>query len=172
MAASKPTSWMSVQLHILTATQPGLGTLAGGQGCFPLDHGVLPRSLTPVISTGGIRSLTAFGVPVRTLRQSVLYPRRTITRGQPYSCFEENQISPSLIGLSPLSTGHPSVFQHATVRTFTPCYRSFILPMDRSLGFGSAPDNLNRAVHTRFRCGYPSYSAHHISSGYDTGRIR
>ena len=45
MAASKPTSWLSVQLHILKTTQLELGTLAGGPGCFPFDHETyLPQS--------------------------------------------------------------------------------------------------------------------------------
>jgi hypothetical protein len=49
---------------------------------------------------------------------------------------------PSLIGLSPLSTGHRSSFQPAPVRTSTWCYPRFILPMDRSHGFAStAPDS-------------------------------
>ena len=46
-----------------------------------------------------------------------------------------------MIGLSPLSTAHPNVFQHVPVRPSTPCYRRFSLAMDRSLGFGSASGN-------------------------------
>ena len=42
MAASKPTSWLSVQLHILETTQFTLGTLADGLGCFPFDYGADP----------------------------------------------------------------------------------------------------------------------------------
>ncbi len=52
--------------------------------------------------------------------------------------FGENQLSPSLISLSPLSTGHPSSFQPTTVRASTRSYPRFTLPMDRSLGFGSS----------------------------------
>ncbi len=51
--------------------------------------------------------------------------------------FGENQLSRSLIGLSPLSTGHPPGFQPWWVRSSTPSYRRFNLPMDRSLRFGS-----------------------------------
>src|SRR5918999_280293 len=51
--------------------------------------------------------------------------------------FGENQLSRSLIGLSPLSTGHPLHFQLKWVRSSTPSYRRFNLPMDRSLRFGS-----------------------------------
>ena len=37
MAASKPTSWLSRQTHILCHSAD-LGALAGGLGCFPLEH--------------------------------------------------------------------------------------------------------------------------------------
>src|ERR671910_3324331 len=51
--------------------------------------------------------------------------------------FEENQLSPSLISLSPLSTAHPRHFQLTWVRPSTESYLRFSLAMDRSLGFGS-----------------------------------
>ena len=51
--------------------------------------------------------------------------------------FGENQLSRSLIGLSPLPTGHPPSFQPWWVRASTPSYRRFTLPMGRSLRFGS-----------------------------------
>src|SRR6187401_3770863 len=51
--------------------------------------------------------------------------------------FGENQISRSLIGLSPLSTCHPLSFQPQWVRSSTRSYPRFNLPMDRSLRFGS-----------------------------------
>ena len=51
--------------------------------------------------------------------------------------FGENQLSRSLIGLSPLSTGHPPSFQPRWVRSSTRSYSRFNLPMDRSLRFGS-----------------------------------
>ena len=51
--------------------------------------------------------------------------------------FGEYELFPSLIGLSPLSTGHPLILQHQWVRAFTKSYFRFTLPMDRSLGFGS-----------------------------------
>ena len=44
-----------------------------------------------------------------------------------------------MISLSLRSTAHPVTFQRQSVRTSTRCYPSFILAMDRSLGFGSAP---------------------------------
>src|ERR1700753_658760 len=51
--------------------------------------------------------------------------------------FGENQLSLSLIGLSPLSTGHPPGFQPWWVRSSTRSYPRFNLPMDRSLSCGS-----------------------------------
>ena len=53
--------------------------------------------------------------------------------------FGEYELSPSLIGLSLLRTGHPKAFQRLPVRTSRQCYLPFILPMRRSLGFASAP---------------------------------
>lgn len=60
--------------------------------------------------------------------------------------FGEYELSPSLIGLSPLPTGHPKTFQRQPVRSSTLCYQSFNLPMGRSQGFASNPTN------------YPPYS--------------
>src|SRR5215469_2621806 len=51
--------------------------------------------------------------------------------------FGENQLSRSLIGLSPLRTGHPPGFQPWWVRASTRSYPRFTLPMRRSLRFGS-----------------------------------
>src|SRR5690554_6844951 len=51
--------------------------------------------------------------------------------------FGENQLSRSLIGLSPLSTTHPLHFQLKWVRSSTRSYPRFNLAMDRSLRFGS-----------------------------------
>src|SRR4030081_2233945 len=51
--------------------------------------------------------------------------------------FEENQLYPSSIGISPLSTVHPPRFQPGSVRASTRFYPRFTLTMDKSLGFGS-----------------------------------
>src|ERR1043166_5063254 len=51
--------------------------------------------------------------------------------------FGENQLSRSLIGLSPLPTAHPPGFQPWWVRSSTRSYPRFNLPMGRSLSFGS-----------------------------------
>src|SRR3954453_6692416 len=51
--------------------------------------------------------------------------------------FGENQLSRSLIGLSPLPTALPPGFHTWVVRSSTTSYRRFNLAMGRSLRFGS-----------------------------------
>ena len=51
-----------------------------------------------------------------------------------------------MIGLSPLSTGHPLRFQPKWVRPSTGSYPCFSLPMDSSPGFASAPGDSNRRL--------------------------
>ena len=51
--------------------------------------------------------------------------------------FGEYELSPSLIGLSPLPSPHPEAFQRLLVRTSIWCYPDFILDKGRSLGFAS-----------------------------------
>jgi len=46
-----------------------------------------------------------------------------------------------LFSLSPLTTAHPLILQHQSVRTSSTCYGTFILAMVRSLGFGSTPSD-------------------------------
>src|SRR6266567_1929566 len=70
--------------------------------------------------------------------------------------FGENQLSRSLIGLSPLPTGHPPGFQPWWVRSSTRSYPRFNLPMGRSLRFGSTACDSDRPIQTRFRYGYPT----------------
>ena len=55
--------------------------------------------------------------------------------------FGEYELFPSLIGLSPLPTGHPKTFQRQRVRSSTMCYHSFNLPKGRSHGFASTTTN-------------------------------
>ena len=70
--------------------------------------------------------------------------------------FGENQLSRSLIGLSPLPTAHPLSFQPKWVRSSTTSYRRFNLAMGRSLRFGSRACDSDRPIRTRFRYGYPT----------------
>ena len=78
--------------------------------------------------------------------------------------FGENQLSRSLIGLSPLSTAHPLSFQPKWVRSSTTSYRRFNLAMDRSLRFGS------RSCHSLalFRLAFATASPHGLTSRQNT----
>lgn len=57
--------------------------------------------------------------------------------------FGENQLSRSLIGLSPLPTTHPLSFQPKWVRASTTSYSCFTLAMGRSPRFGSRTCHYN-----------------------------
>src|SRR5659263_681808 len=64
--------------------------------------------------------------------------------------FGENQLSRSLIGLSPLPTGHPPSFQPRWVRSSTRSYPRFNLPMGRSLRFWSRARDYNALFRLAF----------------------
>ena len=64
--------------------------------------------------------------------------------------FGEYELFPSLIGLSPLPTGHPKTFQRQRVRASTVCYHSFTLPMGRSHGFASTTTNYSALFRLAF----------------------
>src|SRR5919108_6375400 len=85
--------------------------------------------------------------------------------------FGENQLSRSLIGLSPLTTGHPPGFQPWWVRASTRSYPRFTLPMARSPRFGSTACDSGRPLQTRFRYGYPppvNLATHHNSQAHSS----
>jgi hypothetical protein len=69
--------------------------------------------------------------------------------------FGENQLSRSLIGLSPLPTGHPPAFQRWWVRASTRSYPRFTLPMGRSLRFGSTACDSNALLGLAFATATP-----------------
>ena len=52
--------------------------------------------------------------------------------------FGEYELSPGLIGLSPLPPPHPEAFQRLSVRTSIRRYPDFILDGGRSPGFASS----------------------------------
>src|SRR6201999_1880945 len=87
--------------------------------------------------------------------------------------FGENQLSRSLIGLSPLTTGHPPTFQRWWVRSSTQSYPRFNLPMARSPRFGSrtrdstpSSDSLSlRLPHNRLTSPHATNSQAHSSKG-------
>src|SRR5690349_9320336 len=78
--------------------------------------------------------------------------------------FGENQLSRSLIGLSPLTTGHPPTFQRWWVRPSTTSYRRFSLPMARSPRFGSRACDYSAL----FRLAFATASPHGLTSPHAT----
>src|ERR1700742_2874075 len=80
--------------------------------------------------------------------------------------FGENQLSRSLIGLSPLHTGHPPGFQPWWVRASTRSYPRFTLPMRRSLRFGSTACYSSAL----FRLGFPTATPHGLTSQHTVTR--
>src|ERR1700722_1375327 len=80
--------------------------------------------------------------------------------------FGENQLSRSLIGLSPLHTGHPPGFQPWWVRASTRSYPRFTLPMRRSLRFGSTACYSGALL----RLGFPTATPHGLTSQHTVTR--
>ena len=104
---------------------------------------LIPHSLTAALSLTGIRSLADVSNLVGPIGHPVALPPARNTQRCTSMHFGENQLSRSLIGLSPLSTAHPLGFQPKWVRASTTSYRRFTLAMDRSLRFGSRPGDSN-----------------------------
>ena len=69
--------------------------------------------------------------------------------------FGEYELSPSLIGLSPLRTPRPGAFQRSLVRASIRCYPDFTLDMRRSLGFASAPADYDALFGLAFTAARP-----------------
>jgi hypothetical protein len=78
--------------------------------------------------------------------------------------FGENQLSRSLIGLSPLTTGHPPTFQRWWVRSSTQSYPRFNLPMARSPRFGSRTCDSGAL----FRLAFATATPHGLTSPHAT----
>src|SRR4051794_23283767 len=98
--------------------------------------------------------------------------------------FGENQLSRSLIGLSPLTTGHPPDFQLWWVRASTRSYPRFTLPMARSPRFGpwacysnalfglafatAPPHRVNLATHRKLAGSF--FKRHAVTTTHPTRR--
>jgi hypothetical protein len=85
--------------------------------------------------------------------------------------FGENQLSRSLIGLSPLRTGHPPGFQPWWVRASTRSYPRFTLPMRRSPRFGSTARDWNALFRLAFTTAPPhrvNLATHHDSQAHSS----
>ena len=74
--------------------------------------------------------------------------------------FGENQLSRSLIGLSPLPTVHPPGFQPWWVRASTTSYHSFTLTIGRSPRFGST----TRDTRPTLRLAFATHPPHGLST--------
>ena len=75
--------------------------------------------------------------------------------------FGEYELFPSLIGLSPLPSGHPKSFQRQPVRSSTLCYQRFNLPKGRSPGFASTPTDYNALFRLAFASAH--VTLHHLT---------
>jgi hypothetical protein len=79
---------------------------------------LIPHRLTGIVSTGYSEFDSIWYRSRSPHRVSALPPRYN-----QYRCasthFGENQLAPGSIGISPLTTGHPLIFQHQSVRTST-----------------------------------------------------
>src|SRR5688572_33239389 len=80
--------------------------------------------------------------------------------------FRANQLSRSLIGLSPLHTGQPPDFQTWWIRSSTPSYLSFDLSMRRALRFGSTACDSNAL----FRLAFATAPPHGLTSPHTITR--
>src|SRR3954465_10955100 len=78
--------------------------------------------------------------------------------------FGENQLSRSLIGLSPLPKTHPPGFQPWWVRASTTSYSRFTLAMGRSPRFGSTPRDYSAYAHALFGLAFATATPHRLTS--------
>jgi hypothetical protein len=113
---------------------------------------LIPHRLTGNVFTGYSEFVSIWYRSRSPHRNSALPPSFNRYR-YASTYFGENQLAPGSIGISPLTTAHPPIFQHRSVRTSTWCYPSFILAMVRSPGFGSINTDY-RPIQTRFRFGF------------------
>ena len=105
---------------------------------FPLSEMELtPTNPSPAVyGTGsfGVRQ-TSRGFPPIS-HQSVLYTAGCLALGLTAASFERNQLSPGLIGLSPLAPGYPTELHIKTGSALHQAKLGFSLPWTRSPGFG------------------------------------
>ena len=112
---------------------------------------LIPRSLTGGLCMQYSEFATIWYRITSPHRNSAL-PLHYNTHRRTSIRFGENQLAPLSIGISPLTTNHPLIFQHQSVRTSNQYYLSFILSMVRSSGFGSTTSD-QRSIQARFHSG-------------------
>ncbi len=124
------------------STELPIWDLSRRSGLLPFSR----RTLSPAVClqriTHRYSQFASVGRSTRPPSRSSALPPVVLPPGATSIAFEENQLSPSLISLSLLATSHPRLFQQTWVRTSSTCYRTFILLMARSPGFGSIPSDL------------------------------
>lgn len=119
-------------------TESSFWDLSWRSGLFPSSR----RTFSPAVCLL-LNNNLVFGVCIGLVRhdvplaETVLYPQSSLQQGATSIAFGENQLSPSLISLSLLTTTHPLLFQQKWVRASSSCYPTFTLVMVRSPGFGS-----------------------------------
>ena|SRR5690242_5020439 len=117
MAASKPTSWLSSFIHFFTHLD-FFKDLNDRSGLLPSRQ----LTLAPIVCLFHSH-LDVFGVSLNLVRQmspafsECSTPSDKKIKQSTSIDFAENQLFPSLISLSPLSTNHPRIFQHTWVRS-------------------------------------------------------
>ena len=138
-------------------TEPELGTLAEGLGCFPFDDEAYPPSSHSHASRSGIRSLVEFGNPVRPRPHPVLYRRLETREAVPQYISGRTSYLQVRLAFHRYPQFIPAVFNRHGFGPPSGDYPDFNLTMGRSPGFGSAPADspcgVFRPVRTRFPYG-------------------
>lgn len=107
-----------------------------------------------------VRSWSLFSTLSHALIGTALYPATTLSPPT-HMGFAENQLSLSLISLSPLTTGRRRALPRPPVRASTHSYVRFTLPLVSSLRFGSPQQDTHSCGHSsssRRHCGLPDYA--------------
>ena len=179
MAASKPTSWLSTAPRPPCPLSLDFGTLAGGLGCFPLDHGTsLPQSHSLGHPTAFV---VWFGsVSGKPPCRSVTLPPRCCQPGAAPKCISgRTSYLRVRLAFHPYPQVIPAVCNRHGFGPPRACSARFTLPMGRSPGFGSARRNLS-PFRTRFPSGSgcrclnlatPNHSSAHSTKGTPSPRL-
>ena len=137
------------QAHLLTVLKQGLPfslklflDLNQQCGLFPIWQWTFAPKVCLLLAWFRIRSLLKVSKIMDPPSFHSALPQSIDQERSTYIDFAENQLYPSLISLSPLSSNHPSILQHTRVRSFILFYNKYSnLFKLRSLGFGFANDD-------------------------------
>jgi len=125
--------------HTSLCTSCFFETLSFRLGCFPLNLQYFSTAvgLNLFFRSNFLHSLPLISTLWHALSGTLLYLILPETRTA-LTAFVKNQLSRSLISLSPLFTIHPRSLQRTLVQSSMSCYWHFNLIMNRSLRFGSS----------------------------------